>query len=95
MRLIDADALKQDLRNRLKDNKSMESVAIEGAIVSLIDRQPTAYDVDKVVEKLEAKKIHRFHEAGGRSNYKSLAHGYIQANQDAIDIVKRGGIDEG
>lgn len=95
MRLKDADALKRDMKEYL-DKIPCENVPPRSAIVHcmvLTDEQPTAYDVDKVVEKLEAKKIHRFHEASGRSNYKSLAQGYIQAIQDAIDIVKRGGIE--
>ena len=62
-------------------------------VMEAMNAVPTAYDVDEVIGKLEAKKNHRFYEAAGRRNYKTLAQGYIQASQDAIDIVKRGVID--
>lgn len=90
MRLTDADAMLQRLQ-AWNTADSMDKAHYNFTRARIME-QPTAYDVDKVIEKLEAKKIHRFHEASGRSNYKSLAQGYIQAIQDAIDIVKRGGI---
>lgn len=47
MRLIDADVLMADVRNTITE----ESGAIDW--INLINRQPTAYDPDKVVEQLE------------------------------------------
>ena len=48
MRLIDADGLKDKL-------KTLPMMSNWGEIFmpSLIDEQPTAYDIDKVVEQLE------------------------------------------
>lgn len=98
MKLIDAYKIKDFLSKfPLYEGKPLtdDEKKLIGCVVETIEGfMPTAYDVDKVIEKLEAKKIHRFHEASGRSNYKSLAHGYILANQDAVEIVKRGGIND-
>ena len=46
-RLIDADVLMADVRNTITE----ESGAIDW--INLINRQMTAYDTDKVVERLE------------------------------------------
>lgn len=47
MRLIDADSLKKFL------TKLYEAGAPYDGIIELLDKQPTAYDVDKVVKELE------------------------------------------
>ena len=57
MRLIDADLLKDDMIKCLKPLKPEEEmidsdVALLSTIME-IDKQPTAFDVEKVVEKLE------------------------------------------
>lgn len=46
-RLIDADVLMTDVRNTITE----KSGALDW--INLINRQPTAYDPDKVVEQLE------------------------------------------
>lgn len=50
MRLIDADAFKQQVAAVVM----MGNLSVEkgNAMCELIDKQPTAYDVDKVVERL-------------------------------------------
>lgn len=58
MRLIDADLLKENILKWLKPSKSDETEMIEvtDALVSTmmeIDEQPTAFDVDEVVQQLE------------------------------------------
>lgn len=58
MRLIDADLLKENISRWLKPSKPDETEMIEvaDALVSTmmeIDEQPTAFDVDKVIEQLE------------------------------------------
>lgn len=62
MRLIDADLLKENISKRLKsfnpDGTEIE-VADALALVSTmmeIDEQPTAFDVDKVVEQIKSIK---------------------------------------
>ena len=52
-------------------------------LIKLVENQPTAYDIDKVVERLE---LHSF-ELGTDS----LPVHYVRLN-DAIEIVKQGGI---
>lgn len=61
MRLIDADALKENISKWLKPSKPDETEMIEvaDAFVSTmmdIDEQPTAFDVDKVVEQIESRR---------------------------------------
>lgn len=52
MRLIDADKLKADLEKAISKNEDMDCLDFL-RIASVIDKQPTAYDPDKVVEQLE------------------------------------------
>ena len=51
MRLIDADALKKDLKSVTLSNGTLVNT---NAVLYLLEEYPTAYDVDKVVEQLEA-----------------------------------------
>lgn len=83
MRLIDADELKVYLQ---------EYLHYEHAI-PWVDAQPTAYDVEMVVEELESLRI-------DKSNYfgvlNVVAEKYDRANEmlnDAIDIVRKGGVE--
>lgn len=80
MRLIDADALKSCYTgsNGLDDKASYESIR------KMIDSQPTAYDVEKVVDDLKDHAI-EFEAFGQCSDYVELSH--------AIEIVKGGGAD--
>ena len=48
MRLIDADKLIEDIHKRNYISKALSEI-----FETIIDEQPTAYDVDKVVEQLE------------------------------------------
>ena len=47
MRLIDADALRKEIHCAYSDDLGIREV---------IDKQPTVYDVEKVVEQLEKQK---------------------------------------
>ena len=49
MRLIDADKLKEYL-----DRKYSFGIDLKFMLLDEIDNQPTAYDIDKVVEEIEA-----------------------------------------
>lgn len=53
-RLIDADKLKADLEKAISKNEDMDCLDFL-RIASVIDKQPTAYDLDKVIEQLEKK----------------------------------------
>ena len=54
-------------------------------LIKLVENQPTAYDIDKVVEELE---LHSF-ELGTDT----LPAHYVRLN-DAIEIVKQGGVSD-
>lgn len=54
-RSIYADKLKADLEKAISKNEDMDCLDFL-RIASVIDAQPTAYDPDKVVERLEALK---------------------------------------
>lgn len=89
MRLIDADRL----RTILTDEEC--PCALQTVLIGIIDAQPTAYNVDKVVEELNKIKKYNLNLADMMLD--------IQANgtnrhficlEDAIEIVKAGGRDE-
>lgn len=85
MRLIDADMLKKNIFKWLKpsgDPQETEMVRlddVEISVISEIDEQPTAYDIDKVVEELE-----RF----------PLGNLGCQELNEIIEIVKQGGVSD-
>ncbi len=56
MRMIDADELKTQLYESIMVNEDMDCLDFL-RVESLIDAQPTAYDVDKVVQLKDAIKI--------------------------------------
>ena len=81
MRLIDADKIIDSLGNSDMDF----------AIGAVIDEQPTAFDVDKVVEQLETRRIRA---AALQKKYISeYFEGETDAFEFAIKIVKEGGVE--
>ena len=81
MRLVDADALKKDLKSVTLSNGTLVNT---NAVLYLLEEYPTAYDVDKVVEQLEAYSNADEAERLGTMPVVELA--------DAIKIVKGGGV---
>lgn len=81
MRFIDADKLKACIIATCDggDNKKSR------ILWDVINKIPTAYDVNKIVEELKDNAI-EFETFGICSDYVELTH--------AIEIVKGGGIDE-
>lgn len=78
MRLIDADKLKRDLESVTLSNGTLLNT---NTVLLLLDKYPTAYDVDKVVEQLE--------ELRDRFDKKDFAiRGIVEK---AIEVVKAGG----
>ena len=79
MRLIDADAFKRQVAGMAISNNYPANKA--NAWCELIDAQPTAYDVDKVVEQLEeyCEEMEQF-KCGGMLS-------------DMIEVVKAGGVE--
>lgn len=81
--LISRSALIQSLRNNLL-------VDVTPNLEQAIAEQPTAYDVDKVVEQLEAES-ERWKESGeAYEDQKEL--GVSEGFKKAIEIAKSGGI---
>lgn len=81
MGLIDVDALKKDLESVTLSNGTLLNT---NTVLLLLDKYPTAYDVDKVVRQLEEIKHYT-------NLYDDEMEVWILAIDKAIDIVKRGG----
>lgn len=99
-RLIDADLLKKDITKWLKPSKPDEAdmIDVADAIVSTmmeIDEQPTAFDVDKVVEQLKELKMRYYltiantGDADKDCAYKNIANTIDRA----VEIIKGGGVE--
>lgn len=91
MRLIDADLLKESILKWLKPSEPDETKMIEvaDAIVSTmmeIDEQPTAFDVDKVINELKRDKF-----IESECVLSDIHQGYNAGLSTAIEIVKGGG----
>lgn len=84
MRLIDADALKKNLKSVTLSNGTLLNT---NTVLLLLDKYPTAYDVDKVVEQLKTDSLVKLYGSGNSDNY-------LIPVKRAIEIVKAGGIDE-
>lgn len=82
MRLIDADKLKKDLESVTLSNGTLLST---NTVLLLLDKYPTAYDVDKVVEQLEERS--KEYNSGVRLHGKPKE----MLTDEAIEIVKAGG----
>lgn len=79
--MIDADKLIEDIRKRNYISKALTEI-----FETIIDEQPTAYDVDKVVERLEKEKNPNYREDGSLMGERAA----IEIDK-AIEIVKAGG----
>ena len=94
MRLIDADTLKEYCMRASKSDDDFRRVSL-ATLASVIDAQPTAYDPDKVVEKLEKRRMdalrHLRENKGTEFGYASEC--VYNALNEAVEIVKGGGVD--
>lgn len=92
MRLIDADKLKKEIHCAYSDDLE---------IIEKIENQPTAFDVEKVIEEFENLREVELHmcdelvvgDADAQYN-DGVSQGRYEAFIEAIEIVKRGGRDE-
>lgn len=82
MGLIDTDTLKKDLKSVTLSNGTLLNT---NAVLLLLDKYPTAYDVDKVVEQLEERS--KEYNSGVRLHGKPEE----MLTDEAIEIVKAGG----
>ena len=87
-RLIDADVLLTYVRqiDFLKTPNSTKLCACE--IMKIINNQPTAYDVDAVVEEIK----------NDRKHFEDATFGYGMGATDAFDVsimvIRKGGVNE-
>lgn len=82
--LISRSALKQDLRKH--QIESLIAHTEEKNVFDVINEQPTAYDVEKVMDQLEENQTIKFHFTGEPPT-QTIDY------ETAIDIVKRGGVE--
>lgn len=85
-RLIDADKLKEAINSSLNTGRETFSPEI---IYEAVDEQPTAFDVDKVVEQLKTKKAR----TAALQKASEYFEGETDAFEVAIKIVKGGGVE--
>ena len=88
-RLIDDGLVLDNLSGRLESMKDYD------AVKDVINNMPTAYDPDKVVERLEKRRMDALRRM---DENRGTAFGYAServynAWNDAIEIVKGGGVD--
>lgn len=94
MRLIDADGLVTKILEEHKKAEDTYDLCVDEVkdilcgIVSLIDEQPTAYDLDKVVAELERKKF-----IEQETILSDIHQGFNAGLSAAIQVVKGGGVD--
>ena len=74
-------------RFRYGDKESESDKAWICAVRRMIKEQPTAFDKEKVIEELEYDK-----EMSAKYNTGLREQGHIEAFDEAISIVKKGGI---
>ena len=88
MRLIDADRFLEFMEEKCDTTKQLDLIIL--AIVSeALKEQPTAYDVDKVIEELE-KEVERWEDSG--KEYKDNCEIAVgRGLRKSIKIVKQGG----
>mgnify|MGYP004725480535 CR=1 FL=1 len=87
MRLIDADKLKKEIHCTYSDDL---------VILEKIENQPTAFDVEKVANELDDLKMRYFLTLAntGDADKDCASLNTANAIDRAIEIVKRGGVDE-
>lgn len=96
MRLIDADNIK-GCAKYIKTNENFEPYIMVDDLVKVLDEQPTAYDIDKVVEELEIEKnkFSTLVEQCNKTGDFVMAEIYSQMSSEyttAIEFVKHGGV---
>lgn len=91
MRLIDADKIKQSVTNKMfKAELNSPAYRTLECVIADIDSQPTAYNIDKVVELLDTECKYEdvpVYEGDAETDY------YIRMEK-AVEIVKSGGLNK-
>ena len=100
MRLIDADKLIVELKNLAKGQISscpniaefFVSIRVD-RIIDILNSQPTAFDVEKVVEQLGKSHFHTESTFDDDGCCKDDSEEVVNLNE-AIEIIRGGGVDE-
>ena len=93
MRLIDADSI-CGCGKYIKTNEKFEPYIMIDDLVKLLDEQPTAYGIDKVVEELEenaSRYTKKYNTPYGNNGYRDVKAISIHK---AIEIVKQSGVSD-
>lgn len=95
MRLIDTDVLKEYCMRASKSDDDFRRVSL-ATLASVIDAQPTAYDVDKVVRQLEELRELDACDFGNcpAEDIRCCDCTQKRMVERAIEIVKGGGVNE-
>ncbi len=86
MRLIDVDAMNEELFYKQVGGK--DSLITAESAFEMVDAQPTAYDVDKVISELKRDKF-----VESECILSDVHQGYNAGLNRAIEIVKGGGVE--
>lgn len=89
-RLIDADALQEHFEKVKKESASLVDIAHILGFQSVIDAQPTAFDIEKVVEEIEIDRQVDFN-YHIRTDYRSLINDIYDKT---VQKVRKGGVNE-
>ena len=99
MRLIDADTLIKNLSYLYTKNHIPVDMRTKEILTTIME-QPTAYDIDKVVEELKNRVneannncLCEMHENGHTLDFEN-ENGRIKGLKEAIEIVKQGDVYE-
>lgn len=86
---------KSALINRFKQLKGSDNLAnmFVVDVINEIKKQPTTYDVDKVVEELKEWSFEAEIVIPGSDGYDDTANREIICTGNAIDIVRKGGVE--
>lgn len=87
MRLIDADLLKKNCKCTGEIEDYFKCVSLS-ELAKVIDNQPTAFDVDKVISELKRDKF-----VESECILSDVHQGYSAGLSRAIEIVEGGGVD--
>lgn len=85
-RLIDADALCEKIRKIYDGYMLDEGGCAPIDFENMVDDMPTAFDTEKVVEQLESL-------SNAEADYYYARSNDVIDREDAIDIVKKGGVE--
>lgn len=96
MRLIDADALMEELQEQMKTATNPLFAMVCDKCIDYLEKQPTAYDVEKVVAELEEKQQKwktKLSESDTNYMDNAILKQYISHYDIAIEIVRKGGVE--